>query len=288
MEKKIVKLIGAAFGWGAKIHETQAGPSVIVSQTPDLNWEILSPKTIFSTDDSLDYESRLSEVHEFNEQLAKKVHDAKVDGKFPLVMGGDHSIAIGTWSGVVEALKANNQFGLIWIDAHMDSHTQETTPSHNIHGMPLAALMGYGEEKLVNVFSKGAKIDPRHVVLIGVRSFEDGEAKLLEKLKVKVFMMDEVKQLGFDKVFEKALEIVTLGTKGYGISLDLDAFDPQLVPGTGAPEPDGLNPNDVIVEITKLRTEPYFHAIEITEFDPTKDIDNKTATVAKEIILNLI
>ena len=287
MEKRALHIIGAPFGWGAKRHEAALGPSVLEKKSLPASWKMLTPSIPYDPSVTLNFEERLRDVIRFDTHLAQVVKQFKQEAQFPIVVGGDHSIAIGTWSGMVSGLEAQGQFGLIWLDAHMDSHTIETTPSQAIHGMPLAALLGYGDENLTNILEKVPKLDPRHVVIIGVRSFEKEESALLERLKVKVFHMDEVKEKGFARVFAQALDIVTLGTKGFGISIDMDAFDPRFAPGTGTPVPDGLNPSDVIPCLKELISNPYFQGLEIVEIDPTRDVDDKTIDLVQEIILSM-
>ncbi|MFI4938705.1 MAG: arginase [Candidatus Berkiellales bacterium] len=293
-----IELIAAPLGWGAQLHEAEWGIQALNDYGLFNALEPLgkmttwahqvNPATAYSAGKKLSYAQRVEEVAFFAQHLSEVVKTSLLDQHCPLVIGGDHAIAIGTWSGVVNALNAEQEFGLIWIDAHMDSHTPQTTPSQAIHGMPLAALMGYGEPTLINVGSVGAKLNPRHVVLIGVRSFEEGEAALLAKLNVKIYFMTEVKQRGFSAIFNDALNIVTNGTKGFGVSIDLDAFDPIQVPGVGTPAPDGIQPNEIYPSLTKLRKISQFKALEIAEHNPTQDSDHKTAKVIQKLIESLV
>src|SRR5665213_879539 len=161
--------------------------------------------------------------------------------KFVSVVGGDHSCAIGTWSGVYDAMHHLGDIGLIWIDAHMDSHTPETTPTNHIHGMPLACLLGYGYPTLTGVLHAAPKFKPENVCLIGVRSYEKGEAALLKHLNVRVFFMEEVQERGFEVVLAEAVQHVNQHTIGYGITLDIDAVDPLEAPGVDVPEPEGIH-----------------------------------------------
>jgi arginase len=297
MQTKMLEVIGAQCGWGAGSHEAEYGPQVfkesgllqaLEADNLTLHWQSLETPTSYKNQKELPYQKRLKEITTFDTQLAAQVKAAIETSHFPVVLGGDHAIAMGTWSGAVSALKAAGQFGLIWIDAHMDSHTPQTSPSQNIHGMPLAALLGFGESVLVNLGESGTKLNPQHVVLIGVRSFEEGEAALLEKLKVKVFFIEEVKKLGFETVFKQAIAIATKDTLGFGLSIDLDAFDPSDAPGTGTPVADGLRAKEVLPVLAAYGQHPSLKAIEITEFNPTKDVNGKTATLAKDILLQLL
>ncbi len=290
MKQSSINYIGAGLGWGAQHHETELGPQLL----KDLNvltghWRrVLKPAISATTGKNLSYLQRLEQIRFFDEALANEVMACMQEKHFPIILGGDHTIAVGTWSGVVSHLQAAGQFGLIWIDAHMDAHTPQTSESHAIHGMPLAALLGYGEPGLVNLCEKGSKLKPNQVVLIGVRSFETGEAKLLKALNVKIFFMKDIQQQGFEKVFLQALEIVNTDTKGFGISIDMDAFDPTIAPGTGCPEPNGLGLPEVCQQLAKLRDNPQLKALEIVEYDPTKDVAYKTAYGIESLIKGLL
>lgn len=298
MQRKSFDIIGAELGWGAKNHLTERGPSALkafgiekalMAIQPSISWrKTLTALSPYQPGMTLSYEMRLQQIYHFNVALAKEVEQSLQAGHCPLVLGGDHSMAVGTWSGAVTALNAQGAFGLIWIDAHMDSHTPQTTPSQAIHGMPLAALMGYGESALTHLASVSPKLDPRHVVLIGVRSFEEGEAELLKRLNVTVYYMSDVKKLGIKTVFEKALQQVTNGTKAFGVSVDLDGFDPSIAPGTGTPEPDGLPALEVLQAIKMLCHHPLFRALEIAELNPIKDVDDVTLTLAQKILESVV
>src|SRR3990167_1194843 len=212
------------------------------------------------------------------EALAKKVSEIITRKNFPIVLGGDHTSAIGTWSGVYDALHVQGDLGLIWIDAHMDSHTPETTESGRLHGMPLASLLGYGYPTLTNILHFSPKIKPKNLCLIGVRSFERGEAALLKRLKVRIYDMDEIRTRGLPVVFEEAMQLVCQHTIGYGISLDLDSIDPQEMPGVDVPAPNGLHAAELFAEIIKIMKDPKLFALEIVEFDPSRDIEHKSKT----------
>jgi len=186
---------------------------------------------------------------------------------FPVTIGGDHSMAMGTWSGVTSAFGIQGQFGLIWFDAHMDAHTPQTSDSGAYHGMPLAHLLGYGDEHLCSIGSSMPKISPAHICLIGIRSYEEKEANLLKKLGVKVFYIDEVNERGLDAVIKDALEIVKKGTKAYGITIDVDAFDPEEAPGTGTKEPNGLHRDEAVEAFSVFADDEDLVALELAEYN---------------------
>jgi arginase len=217
-------------------------------------------------------------------RLADEVAGVLQAGHFPLVVGGDHSCAIGTWSGVHRALIEAGPIGLIWIDAHMDSHTFATTPSRQIHGMPLACLLGHGETALTSIGGAEAKLRPEQVCLIGVRSYEAGEAALLHRLGVRVYDMNEIRRRGLVEVFDEALAIVRQDTAGFGVSVDLDALDPEEEPGVGTPVPGGLRRAELAAALSHLRGDPAFVAMEIVEYNPLRDRGHATADAAGALV----
>jgi len=220
--------------------------------------------------------SKTQMVHDVCDQVASyTIKSVQQKEKF-IVIGGDHSCAIGTWSGVHHGLGGDKPIGLIWIDAHLDSHTPETSESGNIHGMPLATLLGHGESSLKSIFSSQPKLLPENVCIIGARSFEKGEKELLESLNVRIFYMDEVKKRGIVDVFNEALQIVQSGTEGFGISLDLDALDPSDAPGVSVPEENGINCDSLCEALKIIQNDESFLGAEIVEFNPERDKDNKT------------
>lgn len=228
--------------------------------------------------------SILSQVAELCQRLANATAKLTSEKKSFIVLGGDHTSGIGTWSGVSHAKRQEGDLGLIWIDAHMDSHTPETTPSGHIHGMPVACLLGYGDKSLTGIRDNLPKIRPENTCLIGIRSFEQGEADLLKKLNVKIFYMDEVKQRGITAVLDEAVKIVTRNTVGYGVSIDIDSIDPQDAPGTGSLEPNGILANELCKALTGLAKDDRLVGVEIAEFDPERDRNQMT----EKLVLKLI
>ncbi|OGT58787.1 MAG: hypothetical protein A3F43_03015 [Gammaproteobacteria bacterium RIFCSPHIGHO2_12_FULL_42_10] len=218
--------------------------------------------------------------------LADRVVHCMRDHQQFCVIGGDHTSAIGTWSGMHEALNGQGDIGLIWIDAHMDSHTPETTESGRLHGMPLASLMGYGYPTLTCLLNDLPKLKPHYVCLIGVRSFESGEAALLKRLNVRVYFMDEVKSRGFSTVLREAVTLLQ-GTVAYGISLDLDGLDPSAIPGVSVPEPDGLDPEAVYHGLSEIADDKKWIGTEIAEFNPSRDLSHKTEKYIVQLLVLL-
>jgi len=200
------------------------------------------------------------------------------------VIGGDHTCAIGTWSGVYNALHKKGDIGLIWIDAHMDSHTPETSHTGRYHGMPLATLLGYGDLKLTGILDNSSKIKPENVCLIGTRSYENEEVNFLKEQNVKIYYMEEVRERGLQIIIDEAIERVTQQTIGFGVSIDLDAIDPKEAPGVDVPETNGIHANDLRVVLQTLVKNKKLITTEIAEFDPSKDKDGKTEKIIIEFL----
>lgn len=217
-------------------------------------------------------------------ELSQAVQPLAHENKPFCVIGGDHSCAIGTWSAVAHENRHSGDIGLIWIDAHMDSHTHMTSTSKNIHGMPVACLLGEGPGSLSKVLDSYPKLKPENLCIIGVRSYEAGEAALLKRFGVKIFLMDEVHQRGIQDVLTEAWQHVSRTTCGVGISIDMDAIDPLDAPGVGCPEPDGIRGKDLVSVLSTILTTNYLLGLELAEFNPTRDHDGKTARLLVDLI----
>jgi arginase len=229
--------------------------------------------------------SPLTAVAQVARDLARHAGAAVSRGHLPLVLGGDHSCAIGTWKGIAQAMPG--PLGLIWIDAHMDAHTPATSESGRLHGMPLACLLGYGDDSLTGI-AGGARIDPAHLCLIGIRSFEAGEAALLRGLGVRIFTMREIRQRGLEVILRDAREIAGAGTAGYGISIDLDAIDPFEAPGVGSPVRGGLRAADVVNGLANYVGDAALRGLEIVEYNPHLDRDAQTIALVPAIAKALL
>ncbi|MDP2805672.1 MAG: arginase [Gallionellaceae bacterium] len=287
MKNRNFAVIGAACGYGAQKHGCQDAPEVLQSfgfleYLNELGITYYWDNIIHLHEDQ--YRTPLSSVSIFSKQLALKVRDAKLRGDFPIVLGGDHSCAIGTWSGVKASMPKNDRLGLLWIDAHMDSHTYASTPSNAIHGMPLACLLGHGDDNLIHIGDDLPKLHPEDICLIGTRSYEEGEAKLLEQLGVRVFHMGEINHRGLDAVWAEALSIVQRKTVGFGISLDLDVLDPSEEPGVGSPEPGGMSKKMLEEMLGTLKINSKLLALEIVEYNPYLDMQFVTASAVCDLV----
>lgn len=199
-----------------------------------------------------------------------------------LVIGGDHSCALGTWGGVLNGLQRPDQFGLIWLDAHMDAHTFATSPSGNIHGMPLSALLGKADKKLAEMYPGSGFIRPENLILIGVRSYEDDEYDLLKQAEVEVVFAERIN--GFAKELIKAIGRLSLSCRVIGISIDLDVIDPEDAPGVETPVQGGIKAYELIEALRLINRHPKVCGLEISEFNPEKDSENKTLYLMKDII----
>ena len=216
--------------------------------------------------------------------LASAVADACRRGRLPCVLGGDHSCAGGTWAGVARTLQGS--LGLLWIDAHMDSHTPGTSHTGRLHGMPLAWLLGQDDDPLYGLAS--GVLQPEHVCLVGVRSFEPEEAARLERLGVRVFHIDEIERRGLAAVLDEALAIVSARTERFGVSIDLDVLNPQEAPHVGTPVGGGIASAELARALAPLGAMASLAAAELVEYSPRLDREGRTARLAVELLLPLL
>lgn len=270
MRQNAIKILIPS-GWGAQLSGCKKGPK---SLKPHLK----PPLILLEPDNTL--LDPLSIILDLNRRLATSILSALQESKFPLVIGGDHSLAVGTWNAVAQYKK---NFGLIWMDAHMDSHTFETSPSKAWHGMPLRALLDRN-----HTLSQKIALNPAHLCLIGVRSFEKEEFEFLKALKVRIFFMDEVKKYGLLAIFKEAVHYVNQGRDGFGISLDLDVLDPREAPGIGSPVYDGILAEDLLKCLTTIEDEDRLIAFEMVEFNPELDNNHKTLKLCLKIEKSLL
>lgn len=210
------------------------------------------------------------------------------DGAFPVVLGGDHSVALGSVSGVAQFAQARGPIGLIWLDAHGDFNDSTTTPSGHIHGMILAALAGAGDAPLNNAAGPGPHVDPRHIAIVGARSLDAGEKAKLRDAGVHVFPMDQIDARGIAAVMDEALGLVTDGTAGVHLSLDLDVVAPTVVAGFGTPVPGGLSYREVHLATEMVARTGRLLALDLVEVNPLLDRANATAMLATELALSAL
>jgi arginase len=227
----------------------------------------------------------LSEIAETCTRTAEAVIASLEHGETPLVLGGDHSIAAGSVSGVAEFYRRRGQnIGVLWIDAHSDINTPETSPSGNVHGMPLAALLGLGPEALANLFGYAPKIAPENTVLIGVRDIDAAERENIRRAGIaEVYTMRDIDERGMRTVMEEALRAAGRGTAGYHVSLDLDWIDPEDAPGVGTPVRGGATYREAHLAMEIIADHGRLLSFEMVEVNPVIDEHNRTADLAVEL-----
>ncbi|MDH6357969.1 arginase [Parabacteroides sp. PF5-9] len=224
----------------------------------------------------------LDTIVEVNNNLAELVYDTLHGGAFPLVIGGDHSLGLGSASGVG---KCYDDFGIIWLDAHGDINTSETSPSGNIHGMPLSALMGLGSEELVNIYAPGNKVHAQNVFLVGTRSLDEGERELIRRERLSVYPMDVIREKGIAFVAEDIKrKIKTRKIRNIHFSIDVDSIDPTYAPGTGTPVPEGLTPEEFNAFVDSILAINLVKSMDLVELNPELDEDNQTTNLCLQII----
>ena len=227
----------------------------------------------------------LKQINIFNEQVYKTVLNTIDNGYMPLTLGGDHSLVIGS---ALASINRNKSLGIIWIDAHGDYNTFDTTITGNIHGLPLAAIDGY-EKRFLTEFHDGNYFKPENTVIVGGRDIDPLEVENLKDAGVKVFTTEEIHERGMAAVMEDAIAIALNGTEGMHISYDLDVIDPKIAPGVSVPAVNGINLDEAYEAVDSIiRHKADLKSLDIVEFNPTRDIDNKTKVIAKTIMESFI
>ncbi|AQQ51822.1 arginase [Planococcus lenghuensis] len=296
MNKLNISIIGVPMDLGQNRRGVDMGPSAIryagvterlesIGHTVTDEGDIQVSKRTGETSEGTNLRN-LKAVTEASTALGDKVSSVAEAGSFPLVLGGDHSIAIGTLAGIGNRHK---NLGVIWYDAHADMNTSDTSPSGNIHGMPLAVSMGIGHEELVNLRGYAPKIDPKNVVIIGARSIDPGERKLIKEKGVRVYTMHEIDKLGMNAVMEEAIQYLTeeRKTDAVHLSLDLDGIDPIYTPGVGTPVPGGISYRESHLAMEMLYDAGVITSVEFVEVNPILDEKSRTADVAVALIGSL-
>lgn len=296
MKRKHVSIIGVPMDLGQMRRGVDMGPSAIrygglQERLTNLGWTVQDHGDILvdmrenaesSTAGNL---KNLSSVVKASELLAQKIDETIADDSFPLVLGGDHSIALGTLAGVA---KKQKNLGVIWYDAHGDLNTADTSPSGNIHGMPLAASLGFGDPALINIGGFSPKVKPENVVIIGARDLDAGERKLIKETGIKVFTMHEIDRLGMTTVMKETIEYLRERTEYVHLSLDLDGLDPTEAPGVGTPVAGGLSYRESHLAMEMLEESGIITSAEFVEVNPILDEKNKTGAAAVALIASLL
>ena len=229
----------------------------------------------------------LSQIAATCTKLATRVRDIVRDDKFPLVLGGDHSVAVGTVAGVAEAYhESAAKIGMIWIDAHADMNTPASSPSGNIHGMPLACCIGQGPSELTDIFEWTPKVHGRNVALIGIRSVDGPERDLVRSSGVTAFTMRDLDERGLRNILEQAIQIASEGTAGFHLSFDMDAVDPDEAPGVGTPVRGGMTYREAHLAMETICDCSRMLSMEIVEVNPVLDTANRTALLGTELVMS--
>lgn len=292
---KIVNLIGFPMDLGADRRGVDMGPSALRIAGISQQLQSLGYQIIDDGDISIQIRERqkiknpklkyLDEILKTSTLLAEKVEKALMQNHFPLCIGGDHSMGLGTIAGIASYCRKNKlKLGVIWIDAHADMNTDKTTPSGNIHGMPLAASLGLGNKKLVSFLGFAPKLDSENCVLIGVRSIDEFEKKIIKESNVMVYTMSDVDKIGIHRIIAHVLNQFQEKVDHIHVSFDLDSVDPVLAPGVGTPVPGGLSYRESHLLMESIAECGCMSSLEVTEVNPILDEKNKSAEFAAELI----
>jgi arginase len=294
---KKIRVIGVPLDLGQSRRGVDMGPSAVrvaglEARLEELghvvedagNISVAIPEQKKAGDPHAKYLKEITDTCTKNAELVLKTLEA---GKVPLVLGGDHSVGAGTVSGVAEFYRRQNQkIGLLWIDAHTDINTPESSPSGNVHGMPLAAIMGLGPAELSNIFNFSPKVAPENCVLIGVRDIDAIEKANVRRAGIEVFTMRDIDERGMRTVMEEALRAAGRGTAGYHVSLDMDWIDPEDAPGVGTPVRGGATYREAHLAMEIIADHGRTVSFEIVEVNPVIDEHNRTADLAVELALS--
>jgi len=293
-----VAIIGAPLDLGAGRRGVDMGPSAVRVaglgrrlaalgyDVTDLgNIPVAQPEAV---DDAGPSEAKyLRQIAASCERLGELVAQALADGKVPLVLGGDHSIAVGTVAGVSNFFReTGGKIGLLWMDAHADMNTPQSSPSGNVHGMPLACCAGVGPDSLTGMFGFGPKVDPSNVALVGIRDVDRLERGTVRDTGVRAFTMRDIDERGMRSVMDEAIGIAARGTAGFHLSLDMDFVDPEYAPGVGTPVRGGVTYREAHLAMEVVCDSGRIVSMEVVEVNPVIDEVNRTADLAVELILS--
>jgi arginase len=295
--QKVVRIVGVPMDLGAGRRGVDMGPSAIriagvgaglrqlgfrVEDDGDVG--VPAPETRDPGDPSARY---LEPIYHVCNRLRLRVRRSLETGEVPVVLGGDHSIAIGTVSGVAEHFRSRAQkIGLIWVDAHGDMNTPESSPTGNIHGMPLATICGMGHPRLVEIGGFWPKVERHNVCLIGIRDIDEVERRIVRESGIHAYTMRDVDERGMRAVIQESIGFASDGTAGFHVSFDLDGMDPRDVPGTGTPVKGGINWREANLLMETVSDSARMTSLEITELNPVLDVRNQSGEVAVDLILS--
>ena len=299
MRQCCIAIIGAPMDLGAGRRGVDMGPSAlrlaglderiasIGYEVQDMgNVTVAQPEASPVGDDNARF---LPQIAQTCKRLGDIVCEAVTEDKLPLVLGGDHSIAIGTVAGLARSFRQRDQkIGVIWIDAHADMNTPQTSPSGNVHGMPLACCIGKGPAELTNLFGFSPKVDPRNVAIVGLRDVDRTEVPYVREAGVAAYTMREIDERGLRAVMNEAIERASDGTAGFHVSFDMDSVDPREAPGVGTPVRGGLTYREAHLAMEILCDCSQLVGMEIVEVNPVLDVANQTAILGVELVLSAL
>lgn len=294
--KKRVALLGVPLSYGADMAGVELGPAVmrmagLKRRIANLGYEVRDLGDI-EVDEAgpVEEHDKLKHLQEISHACGRVfvvVEGALDAGDLPITLGGDHSIAIGSISGVSSYCRRRDEsLGLIWFDAHADMNTPETTPSGNIHGMPLGALLGFGTPELTQIGGFAPKLDPRLCAHVGARDVDAGERELIRELGIRFFTMREIDERGMTACMDEAIAIASRATGGYAVTFDVDALDPNDAPGSGTLVRGGLTYREAHLAMEKIAEAGGMISIEVVEINTALDVNNKTGELGVELILS--
>jgi arginase len=290
-----IRILGVPLDLGQERRGVDMGPSAVRAaglnaaleslghEVEDMgNIPVKIPETQHYGDQQAKY---LKEIAETCQEAAHRVYQALEAGCFPVSLGGDHSIAIGTQAGVSKFYRDRKKaIGCIWLDAHADMNTPETTASGNVHGMPFAATLGYGPKPLTHIFGYAPKIRARNCVLIGARNLDERERRTVKESKVKVFTMRGIDEHGLRAVMQESLRVATQGTAGFVTSFDMDVVEPSEAPGVGTPVRGGITFREAHLAMEMIADSRKMLALELVEINPIIDVHNRTAMLGVGLV----
>jgi arginase len=294
-----IRIIGVPMDLGASRRGVDMGPSALRfaglqarikqlgCQVEDIgNISVKQPEEMSYGEKKAKY---LAEIADACKDLGNMVEKTLEENQVPIVLGGDHSIAAGSLSGVASHFKKKDKrIGLIWLDAHGDINTPESSPSGNVHGMPLAAAMGYGAVELVELLDFKPKVEPQNISLVGIRDLDSQEKKLAKKSGVHVFTMRDIDERGMREVMSDALKYAMDDTGGIAVSLDMDFVDPSDAPGVGTPVRGGATYREAHLAMEMIADTEAMASLEIVEINPVIDEHNRTALLGVELVLSAL
>jgi len=296
---RTVGILGVPLAFGQGMLGVELGPSAtrvagLASAIAKLGYEVNDlgdlrverPRSYPREGEHLKY---LNEVFATCTELATATEQIVDRGELPLTIGGDHSIAIGSLSGIAKAYqKRGESLGLIYLDAHADMNTDETTPSGNIHGMPLAVLLGFGAPELLNIGGHGPKFDVNLCAHVGARDLDPGERDLIKQLGIRFFTMREIDERGLNACMDEAIAIASKGSGGFAVTFDVDVLDPGDAPGSGTLVRGGITYREAHLAMEKIAESGKMRSLEIVEINTALDVNNRTAELGVELILSAL